>query len=95
MVHEDVKFGIFLIWIKKNEVDSAIKRNMLDTFDLKKFSSLFLLKTVQKTGYFKDEDIFSTLIEKVTAYENLIDEKDKRITYLESRSDYESDYSDY
>merc|ERR1712098_964646 len=32
---EDVKFGIFLIWIKKNEVDSDTKRNMLDTCDLK------------------------------------------------------------
>jgi len=95
VVIEDVKFGIFRIWIKKNEVDSATKRNMLNAFDLKKFSSLFLLKTVQKTGYFKDEDIFSTLIEKVAAYENVIDEKDKRITFLESRLDLESDYSDY
>jgi len=94
-VLEDKKFEFFLNWIKKNEVDSATKRNMLDAFDLEKFSSLYLLKTVQKTGYFKDEDIFSILIENVTAYENSSDEKDKRIHYLESRLDYESDYSDY
>jgi len=103
---EDIKFGIFFIWIKKNEVDYATKRNMLDAFDLEKFSSLFLLETVRKTGYFKDEDLFNTLIGKVKTYENLIAEKDKRITFLENDKritflesrldpDLESDYSDY
>jgi len=89
---EDFKFEIFLYWIKKNEVDPVIERKMLDAFDLRKFSSLFLLKKVQKSEYFKDEDIFSILIRNVTAYEafkkensKLLHEKDMRINLLENR----------
>jgi len=70
-------------------------------FDIKKFSSLFLLKTVQKTEYFKDEDIFSILIRNVTAYEDnkkenskLLHEKDMRINQLENQLAYFIDYYD-
>lgn len=99
---EDIKFCFFLGWIKKNEVDPVTKRKMLDAFDLQKFSSLFLLKTVQKTEYFKDEDIFSILIRNVTAYEDLkmenskiLHEKDIRISHLKNRLAYFTDYYDY
>jgi len=89
---EDFKFVFFLQWIKKNEVDPATKLKMIDAFDLKKFSSLFLLNTVQKSEYFEDEDIFSILTRNVTAYEDnkkenlkLLHVKDMRIIHLENR----------
>merc|ERR1719481_2062633 len=85
----DFVFEVFLTWVKNKEIDATIKSKMLDSFDIHKFSSLFLLKTVQKTGFYKDEDIFSILVENVTMYEeirqreidktNLIIQKDKII----------------
>merc|ERR1712098_1039099 len=68
-------------WIKNKKIDAVIKNKMLDSFDLHKFSSLFLLKTVQKTGFYKDEDIFSILIKNVTMYE----EQKRQIEILEKQ----------
>jgi len=82
----DFVFEAFLKWVKNKEVGADIKLKMLDSFDLYKFSSIFLLKTVQKTEFFKDKDIFTVLINNVTKDEevrqnltNVIKEKEKII----------------
>merc|ERR1712042_171212 len=77
----DFVFEVFLSWIKNKKIDAVIKIKMLDSFDLHKFSSLFLLKTVQKTGFYKDEDIFSILIKNVTMHE----EQKRQIEILETQ----------
>jgi len=81
---EDTKFDVFRNWKTDKAIDFAVERQMLDAFDLKRFSCLYLLQTVQKTGYFKDEDIFSILVKNVIDYEEKIDQKDQQIKERDS-----------
>ena len=84
---EDTKFEVFLKWMEKNVIDVIIKNEMLKSFDLKKFSYLYISQTVIKSGFFKHEDIISALLEIQKDSTELIKQKDHQINLLKGKID--------
>lgn len=84
----DSVFEAFLIWIKNNEVDASTRCKILEGFycNLNKLSSLYICQTVQETGYYEHEVIFSVLAGKIvnenSEKDKVLSQKDEEIQQL-------------
>jgi len=70
---ESALFEAVTWWMKgRQNLDESSKRQMLDTFDLKRFSKEYLLSTVRKTGFYDVKVILDVLEDKIVETEKIL-----------------------
>ena len=73
-------FQAFATWIEdKKDLQENMKTQMISFFDLKRFTRTEILKTVRKTNFFEDQDIFDVLEVKVDEIEEQVSSQQKKL----------------
>jgi len=79
-------FDAFALWIKEKDkdIDDKIKQDMINVFDLKKFSRIFLLKSVRRTNFFPVKEIYDVLEVKVNEIEAEYEKASKNVVLMDN-----------